>query len=80
MLDKLGQEIKIGDKVVVVGGQGALQRMIVEKVGERNRIGVRPTSEDSFAKVKKLFWKSANESIVINGLLELIEMGKLNEA
>ena len=73
MLDKLNQEIKVGSKVIVVGGQGALQRMIVEGFAGKYRIKCRPTDEDSCAKVKKLFDKIAKESIVIDPLLELIE-------
>jgi hypothetical protein len=70
VLDKLKQEIKIGSKVVVVGGQGALQRMIVEGFSPRGtNIKCRPTDEDSFAKVKKLFTKSANECVVIDELM-----------
>jgi len=76
MLDKLGQEITVGCKVIVVGGQGALQRMIVEKIGLKRTIKCRPTSEDSCAKVKKLFTKYSNESIVIDKLVELIEETK----
>ena len=73
MIDKLGQEITVGCKVIVVGGQGELQRMIVEKLGNRHIIKCRPTSEDSCAKIKKLFDKRANQSIVIDRLVKLIE-------
>ena len=70
-LDKLGNEIKVGSKIVVSGGQGGLQRMIVESLTKGERIvKCRPTSEDSFAAVKKLFSKRADESIVIDNLIK----------
>ena len=82
-IDKLGNSVNIGDLIIVTGGQGALQRMIVEGFGQMRSINgnetpprivkCRPTSDDSFAKVKKLFNKQINECVVINSLLTHIE-------
>ena len=73
VFDKLGQQINVGDKVVVVGGQGELQRMIVESHTRGGRIiKCRPTDEDSCAKVKKLFSKRADQSIKIDKLIDLL--------
>jgi len=75
MLDKLGQEITIGCKVIVAGGHGELQRMIVEAIEPVRNLGpenikCRATKEDSYAKVRKLMTKRAKQAIVIDSLIK----------
>jgi len=68
MVDKLDQEITIC--CIVAGGQGALQRMKVEKIGRMNKTVCHQTMPDSCAQKMKLMWKSARESVVIDSLVK----------